>query len=161
LRGLEFVSEDSVFVTPDSLLATGVANFLHVRCDSVHSLPETTATTIRRSPIIRRRSGVEKFEIDLRATDFRLARTPLKIGALVFISARAAGHGELLRSLRRGEVRERLATNQPYAANQPGWTQFIKRVAPVPAFELRRGRHPAQAGEALQRLLGRAADGKC
>ena len=161
LRGLEFVSEDSVFVTPDSLLATGVANFLHVRCDSVHSLPESTATTIRRSPIIRRRSGVEKFEIDLRATDFRLARTPLKIGALVFVSARAAGNGELLRALRRGEVRERLATNQPYAANQPGWTRFIKRVAPVPAFELRRGRHPAQAGEALQRLLGRAADGKC
>src|SRR5262249_51770642 len=28
LQGLEFASEDSVFVTPDTLLATGVANFL-------------------------------------------------------------------------------------------------------------------------------------
>jgi hypothetical protein len=157
LRGLEFVSEDSVFATPDSLLVTGVANFLHVRCDSVHSLPDVTATAIRRSPIIRRRSGVEKFEIDLRATDFRLARTPLKITALVFVSARGKGDGELLTPLSAGEARGRLATSQPYAVNQPGWTTFIKRAAAVPAFELCRGRYPAQAGEALQGLLTRAA----
>jgi hypothetical protein len=160
LRGLEFVSEDSVFVTPDSLLATGVANFLHVRCDSVHALPITTATIIRRSPVIRRRSGVAKFEIDLRATDFRLARTPLKISALVFISARAGHDGELLSPLRRGEVRERLAASQPYASNQSGWSTFARRVAAIPAFELRRGRHPAHAGEALQGLLVRAASRK-
>jgi hypothetical protein len=160
LRGMEFVSEDSVFVTPDSLLATGVANFLHVRCDSVHSLPEGTATVIRHSPVIRRRSGVKKFEIDLRGTHFRLAPRPLRITALVFISARTAGAGGLLSPLRRAEVRGRLVTSQPYAVNQPGWATFTKRVAGIPAFELRRGRHPDQAGEALQRLLAGAASRK-
>src|SRR5581483_5100530 len=35
LSGLEFLSEDSVFVAPDSLLATGVPNFLHVRRDAL------------------------------------------------------------------------------------------------------------------------------
>jgi hypothetical protein len=153
LRGLEFVSEDSVFVTPGTLLATGVANFLHVRCDSVHSLPLAIASTIRRSPVIRRRSGVEKFEIDLRRNPFRLAPTPLKIRALVFISARAVGDGALLIPLARRDALERLACEQPYAANQAGWQAFRRRIAAVPAFELRRGNHPSDAAAALHRLL--------
>ena len=44
LRGLDFVSEDSIFATPDTMLATGVANFLHVRCDSLHSVPASAAS---------------------------------------------------------------------------------------------------------------------
>src|SRR6202041_3584580 len=85
-RGMDFLAEDSVFVTPDTLRATGIANFVHVRCDSVHSLPASSAPMIRKSPIIRRRSGVEKFEVDLRRTDFRLAPSPLKVAGIVFIS---------------------------------------------------------------------------
>jgi hypothetical protein len=157
LRGLDFVSEDSVFVTPHTLRATGVANFLHLRCDSIHSAPPATQLAIRSSPVIRRRSGVEKFEIDLRATDFRLASKPLQVCGLVFISAATASDGSLLTPLRSREVRERLARSQPYAANQAGWSTFLRRVGAIPAFELRRGRHPAEAGEALQQLLVGAA----
>src|SRR2546421_9180842 len=61
LRGFDFLSEDSVFVAPDTMLATGVANFLHVRSDSLRWLGRTRdATAIRESPVIRRRSGVTK-----------------------------------------------------------------------------------------------------
>jgi hypothetical protein len=44
LRGLEFVSEDSVFATPDSLLATGVANFLTVLSRRGHAASTATRT---------------------------------------------------------------------------------------------------------------------
>jgi len=67
MHGLDFLAEDSVLVRPDGLLATGVANFLHVRPDSLRFLEDAgNLADIRRSCVIRRRSGVEKFEIDLR-----------------------------------------------------------------------------------------------
>jgi hypothetical protein len=153
LRGLEFLAEDSVLVVPDSLLATGVANFLHVRCDSLHSLPHSSAAMIRQSPVIRRRSGVEKFEVDLRRTDFRLAARPLRVTHVVFMSAESARHDVLLRPLRSRTARVRFQASQPYAANQPKWRTFRTRLAAIPAFELRRGRHPAEAVDALQGLL--------
>src|SRR5688572_382609 len=37
LAGLDYLSEDSVFVTPDSLQALAVPNFLHLRYDGVRS----------------------------------------------------------------------------------------------------------------------------
>jgi hypothetical protein len=157
LRGMDFLAEDSVFVAPDTMLATGIANFLHVRCDSLHSLPASSASAIRRSPVIRRRSGVEKFEVDLRRTEFRLAASPLRIAGVVFISPQPARNGVLLTRLRGREAVARLQKNQPYAASQPGWPTFRKRIAVAPAFELRRGRHPAEAADALQGLL---ADGQ-
>jgi hypothetical protein len=138
------------------MLATGVANFLHVRCDSLHSLPASSASVIRRSPIIRRRSGVEKFEVDLRRPEFRLAAGPLKVAGVVFISAQSARSGALLTPLRSHETLARFRKSQSYAVNQPGWKTFRKRLAAVPAFELRRGRNPAEAADALQALL---ADG--
>ena len=156
LAGLEFVSEDSTFVAPETLLATGVANFLHLRRDALRSVPRSTAAQIRRSPIIRRRSGVEKFEIDVRRTEFRLAARPLRVAGLVFLSTRAAGSGGMLAALRRGEALERLAASQPYGAAQPGWSAFRRGMALIPAFELRRGRHPAEAAKALQGLLRHA-----
>lgn len=156
LRGMDFLAEDSIFVTPDTMLATGIANFLHVRCDSLHSLPASSASVIRRSPIIRRRSGVEKFEVDLRRPEFRLAASPLKVAGVVFISAQSARQGILLTPLRSHETLARFKALQPYAVNQPGWATFRKRIAAVPAFELRRGRDPEDAADALQALL---ADG--
>jgi hypothetical protein len=156
LRGMDFLAEDSVFVTPDTLRATGIANFVHVRCDSVHSLPASSAPMIRKSPIIRRRSGVEKFEIDLRRTDFRLAPSPLKVAGIVFISPQPARRGVLLTPLRANQALARFKKSQSYALTQPGWATFRKRIADTPAFELRRGRSPAEAADALQALL---ADG--
>jgi hypothetical protein len=157
LRGMDFLAEDSVFVTPDSMLATGIANFLHIRCDSLDSIPASNASVIRQSPVIRRRSGVRKFEVDLRRPEFRLAASPLKVAGVVFISSQPARHGALLTRLRGREAVARLQKSQPYAVSQPGWRTFKRSLAAAPAFELRRGRHPAEAADALQELL---ADGQ-
>ncbi|MDE2451438.1 MAG: serine kinase [Gammaproteobacteria bacterium] len=153
LRGFDLVSEDSLFVAPRSLLATGVANFLHVRRESLRFLSAADASFIRRAPIIRRRSGVRKFEIDLRQGRFRLAPRPLTIDALVTLSARSAGRGPLLVPIAPGEALARLRASQPYAASQPGWRTFTGRMRAVPAFELRRGRHPREAVAVLEQLL--------
>jgi hypothetical protein len=64
LAGLDLLAEDSVLVRPQSLLATGVANFLHLRRDTLRFLdPREHAALVRRSSVIRRRSGVEKLII--------------------------------------------------------------------------------------------------
>jgi hypothetical protein len=154
LHGLEFLSEDSVFVTPDSLLATGVPNFLHVRRDALRFVPDSCAGLIRRSPVIRRRSGVEKFEIDLRRPGFHLARRPLHIAACVFMSAQGTdGTRPLALPLQRAELLARLRAEQPYSTNQPGWKRFTRNIARVPAFELRRGSHPNETVAALENIL--------
>jgi hypothetical protein len=154
LRGLEFLSEDSVFVSPGSLLATGVANFAHLRRDGLRFVPDRSATLIRRSPLIKRRSGVEKFEIDLRRPQFRLAPRPLEIVASVFMTAqKSVGNHPLASSLRRADLMERLQAGQPYAANQVGWNLFSRRIARIPAFELRRGGHPSDTVDALENIL--------
>lgn len=154
LSGLDFLAEDSVMVKPDGLLATGVANFLHVRRDSLRFVAHfADAARISKSPIIRRRSGVEKLEIDLRRTGHRLARTPLKISAIVFVTAKRATKQRLLARVGEADLVRRLAASQRYAAGQPGWSSFTQQVRRLPAYELRRGRHPAEAVEALRQLL--------
>ena len=161
LRGLEFLSEDSVFVTPDSLLATGIANFAHVRRDSLRFVPRESQGLIRRSPVIRRRSGVEKFEIDLRRPEFQSTRRPLEVAATVFMTAErsvGAGARSLASPLARAELLARLEAAQPYAARQPGWSRFRQRITGLPAFELRRGVHPEQTVGELEKIL--AATGK-
>src|SRR3546814_10687786 len=40
LQGLDVLSEDAVFVQPDGMLATGVANFLHVRADALDGIED-------------------------------------------------------------------------------------------------------------------------
>ncbi len=150
----DFLAEDSVFVEPDTMLATGCANFLHVRADSLRWLGRTRdAAIIRKSPVIRRRSGVKKFEVNLRQGAYRLAPAPLKIVAIAFLSAQNAAGTPLLRRMPRAELRAKLLAEQSYAANQPEWSSFAKRVAALDAFELRRGRHPIEAVESLQTLL--------
>lgn len=59
LHGLDFVAEDGVFVAPNSLLTTGVANFLHLRAETLGLVDPPTRAWISASPVIRRRSGVE------------------------------------------------------------------------------------------------------
>jgi hypothetical protein len=156
LQGLDFVSEDSVFVAADTLLATGVANFLHVQPDSLRWIERTRdMAAIRASPVIRRRSGVRKFEVDLRQGAYRLAAAPLKIGATVFLSAQKAGNGPLLRPLAKSSIRARLAEAQAYAANQAQWPAFRNRLLRLDAFELRRGAHPREAVDVLRSLVER------
>jgi hypothetical protein len=154
LGGFDFLSEDSAFVAPDGMLATGIPNFLHVRSNSLHFLARTAnAAIIRKSPVIRRRSGAEKFEVDLRRPGFRLAAAPLKLDTLIFLSKDSAGSGPLFVPLRKSKLLANLRTNQPYAAHQSEWPDFARGAARLNAFELRRGRHPRAAVEALQVLL--------
>ena len=153
LQGLDFLSEDSVLVAPATGLAMGVANFLHVGPDSLRWVPRRMADRIRKSPVIQRRSGVKKFEIDLRRGGHRLAVSPLKIGAVVFLSKQAAADGSLLTALPAREVRVRLAESQAYAVNQPGWAAFARGMSGLEVFELRRGRHPLEAVAALRKLV--------
>jgi hypothetical protein len=154
LRGLDFLSEDAVFVQPSTMLATGAANFLHVRSDSLNGLGRTPAASrIRRSPVIRRRSGVRKFEVDLRRGGFKLARAPLELVSIVFLSSRASRGRPLLTPLGRADLLTRLESAQAYAAGQPEWPSFIRGAAALDAFELRRGRDPDESVDALEHLL--------
>jgi hypothetical protein len=152
LRQLDFVSEDAVFATPKGLLATGVANFLHVRPDILSWLSKSDARRVRASPSIQRRSGVRKFEVDLRRGGYRLAARPPRLSAAVFLSPRAGGR-TLLRPLSGTELRARLLAAQPYAAAQPRWQQFAANMQELGGYELRRGRHPQEGAERLHELL--------
>jgi hypothetical protein len=154
LSGLSLLAEDSVLVAPEGLLATGVANFVHLRRDSLRFLASTDRVALlRRSSRICRRSGVAKLEIDVRRSPYRLAATPQRICAVVFISRRSAGRGPILVPLTASAVRERLAASQRYAANQPGWGAFRQQMTRLPAYEVRRTSHPLVAVEALRELL--------
>lgn len=155
LQGLDFIAEDAVFVAPKTMLATGVANFLHLREDSLRFIDHPSiAAHIRTSPVIRRHSGIEKFEIDLRNEGYRLARTPLKIIRIVFISKIPAVGSVVLTPIGRKQALEKLTASQPYAANLPSWAPFVKHLPHIDAFELRRGRHPTEAATVLRRLTG-------
>jgi hypothetical protein len=155
LHGLDFVAEDAVLVEPQSLLATGVANYLHVTADALRFIDDAGAQRwIREAPVIRRRSGVEKFEADLRRGQGRLAPAPLKLVACVFLSDKTAQDPcTLLHPLQRDELAGRLDDDQPYATSQPGWSAFQEKLVAMGAFELRRGRHPCASVDALQTLL--------
>ena len=160
LQGLEFLAEDSVLVKPRGMLATGLANFLHIRRrdSSRTQLKAAENALIRRSPVIRRRSGVQKFEIDLRRRRFHLAETPLPLAGIVFVSSKAAKGRELLKPLSPTASLARLAASQRYAAGQPGWDAFARNAARLPAFELRRGTSLLGSVEAVRRVLGMGKD---
>jgi energy-coupling factor transporter ATP-binding protein EcfA2 len=154
LQGLSILSEDSVFVAPETMLATGVTNFLHLRSDSLRWVAAPRhAEAIRKSPTIKRRSGVRKFEIDLRRGAYKLAASPLKIAAVIFLSPHSADGRPLLKSLSKSAMLAKLKAEQAYAANQPGWATFSKNVSRLNAYELRRGHHPLEAIEALKGIL--------
>ena len=153
LHGFEFLAEDSVLVQPAGLHATGIANYIHVRRESLRFVADRgIARQLGESPTIRRRSGVRKLEIDLRQPCFRLSRAPLQIAAVVFVSAQPARPGQWLRTLGRRAVLGRLAAEQPYAAAQPGWREFVGALRGIPVLELRRA-GPPQGGVAVLRDL--------
>jgi hypothetical protein len=151
---MEFAAEDSVLVQPHGLRATGIASFLHLCPDSLRFLAAAQRSRVRRTArLIRRRSGIDKLEIDLRHSHYRLAPAPLRIRAVAFLSARQAVRGRLLQPLGKSVVRQRLLGQQRYAAQQPGWAAFSRQLLALPAYELRRGAHPRESVEALQELL--------
>ncbi|HET7201779.1 MAG TPA: hypothetical protein VFI92_00275 [Steroidobacteraceae bacterium] len=154
LRGLDFLTEDATFVEPTTMLATGVSNFLHIKSDALPFVDgDELAPRIRKSPVIRRRSGVEKLEIDMRHLRRPPARNPLALSGVVFVSRTPAGKGPMLRAVNRRQLLDRLESSQSYAARQPHWKTFVKRASGLPVVELRRARHPADAVEALRGLL--------
>jgi hypothetical protein len=115
---------------------------------------DTTRHWIRQSPVIRRRSGVEKFEADLRRGHGRLAPHPLKLVGAVFVSSQPAEDPDVLLSqVPMEDIGARLVADQPYASGQPGWSRFEQQLMQLGVHELRRGRHPQASVDALLRLL--------
>jgi hypothetical protein len=157
VEGFDFLAEDSVFVDPGSMRATGTANYLHVRSDSLRWLGRSRIRSIiRASPLIMRRSGVQKFEVDLRRNGFRLARKPLNIAGVVFLSPQRAAGGQLVKPLSRAEALSRLKCEQAYGESLPQWPSFNRKLLRLGAFELMRGAHPSASIQALRSLLDSA-----
>lgn len=158
LRGLDFLAEDAVFVRPRDLLATGVANFLHVQADALRWVADETARAwLAGSPVIRRRSGVRKFEADLRnaPAPARLAPAPLQLAGTVILARQpAAGADAMLAAADAAALAACLASGQDYAVTQPGWERFVRGLMQLPVHRLRRGPHPDDSLDAIQRLLG-------
>jgi energy-coupling factor transporter ATP-binding protein EcfA2 len=152
--GLRLLSEDSAFVALEGLRVTGIPNYLHVAQQTLRFVESSgLRRAIERSPVIERRSGARKFEVDLRELKGKIARAPLRLAATVFLSRRRAGRRPALRPLEHSALLARLRREQPYAAAMPNWRAFERRVADVPAYELRRTRHPDDAVRLLTPLL--------
>jgi hypothetical protein len=159
LQGLDFVAEDAVFVHPPSMLATGVANYVHVKSDAFGFLDDPGIRRwIGQAPVIRRRSGVEKYEADVRDGHGRLAAAPLKlVGAICVTPEFADDPDDLLHAMPLDEAMAWLSNDQPYAAGQPQWPAFQQRLLSQGIHRLQRGRHPSASVAALRRLLARDA----
>ncbi len=151
--GLAVLSEDSTLVEPRRLRATGLASYVHVRADTLRFVTDAALRRrIEASPVITRRSGVVKYEVDLRSSGLPSAVAPLSMRALVFLSSRAAGR-QPLRRLDADAAIARLAREQPYAAAHDTWPALAARMRRLPAFELRRGADPQATVAVLRGLL--------
>ena len=155
LRGLDFLSEDAVFVEPKSMLATGVANYLHVTDEALPWVADIAARRwLAQAPLIRRRSGLCKHEADLRLGPGVLATEPMALAGAIFVSREAApGAAAQLHALPRGEAALKLTGDQPYAVGQPGWQCFHEKLLSLGVHVLRRGRSPEASVDALLTLL--------
>ncbi len=152
--GMQLVSEDSAFVAIESLRVTGVPSYLHLNQQALRFLPSNRLRkTIERSPTIERRSGARKLEVDLRQLGGKVASSPLRLTATVFLSRRPAGRPPALQRLGRKALLARLRCEQPYASTQSNWRAFEQRIVDVPAYELRRPKHPDLAVDLLRNLL--------
>lgn len=151
--GYELLGEDSVFVEPVSLRAAGLSAFLHVLCSDRRRLRGVRgANRILASPVITRRSGARKYELDVRRSPYRIARHALRIEHVLSLTARR-GRGALLRPLSRAQLTRLLARTQPYAAGQPGWIGLLRQIGRLPAWQMDRGSSPEDAVAALRTLI--------
>jgi len=162
IGGLQLLGEDSAFVAPESLRVTGVPNYVHLTQDSLGFVrPTALRRAIERSPMIQRRSGVLKHEIDVRKLPAAGAGKSFRIVATVFLSRRLAGRARALRPLDRRSCVSRLRREQPYAVHTfAGWDAFERRVAARPSYELRRTEHPDIAVRQLRDLLASMRRGR-
>lgn len=150
--GLDFLTEDASFVAPDARVL-GISNFLHLRFDALRFLEAGWRARAATSPVIRRRSGVEKYELDLRGGWARIATQAPRLTHVVFVTPEAKGAGPLLRALPSSVVQERLYRSQPYAIQQPNWQSLQVLLPKLQGWELRRAEHPGEAASALHDLL--------
>jgi energy-coupling factor transporter ATP-binding protein EcfA2 len=152
--GLQLLSEDSACVALEDLRVTGVPSYLYLRPAALRFLrPRELRRAIERSPTIERRSGARKLQVDLRELEAAVAPTPLRLAATVFLSRRRTGRRPALVALDRAELLARLRREQAYASVMPNWGAFERRIVKLPAYELRRTRHPDDAVEQLRLLL--------
>jgi len=156
-NGMQLLSEDSAFVALKSLRVTGVPNYLHLAPSALAFLtPGDLRASIERSPVIQRRSGASKFEVDLRSVHGKVARAPLKLVATVCLSRRATARGPALELLEPAAFVSRLRNEQPYAIGRSNWAAFERRIAALPAYELRRMQHPDMAVGQLKDVVASA-----
>lgn len=155
LHGLDLLAEDAVFVHPLGLLAAGVPNYLHLRSDALEDVEDDAVRRwVVHAPVIRRRSGVRKFEVDLRRGRGKPSAGPLVLAGAVIVSAQPAdGLDGLLTRLDAHQAGRLLEADQPYAPSQPGWRRFKRGIIDRGVHQLRRGRHPRDSIDALCRLL--------
>ena len=153
LGGLDFLAEDSVFVQPGTLRASGLSAFTHAREDALALIGDRRVRrTAEHAPQIQRRSGLRKREIDLRHEAVRLAPGPLRIVATVVLSPKRARNAEYLVPLTPKQLKRELRAEQPYAATRPGWPEFERRVLRAGGFRLHR-MSPAAGVSSLRELL--------
>lgn len=155
LQGLDLLAEDAVFVRPEDLVATGVPNYLHLKDDALAFVEdEAIRRWVAHAPVIRRRSGIRKYEVDLRREYGRPATRPLSLVGAVFVSAQSADRPDaLLTPLDAHDASLLLEGDQPHASSQPGWRRFKREIMGRGIHQLRRGRHPRDSVDALRRLL--------
>lgn len=152
--GFEFVAEDGLVVCPLTLLTSGLSSFLHLRADSVHFFHGLKhARSMLKSPVIVRRSGVQKIEIDVRRIGVRLARSSVELRAIAFLSGRKTRHSSLITPLARTVARDRLKKTQPYASSLRQWQTFAGRMSTIPAYAVARGDHPTDIVAAFRDIL--------
>jgi energy-coupling factor transporter ATP-binding protein EcfA2 len=152
---MQFLSEDSAFVSSSSLKVAGVPNYLYLQRETFKFLEAgQLRRQIQTSPMIRRRSGVKKYQVNLREIPGNIARAPLQLAATVMLSRRKVTVQPALKELSRKLFVSRLRREQPYAMSNSNWMEFEDSIAKLPAYELRRTVHPDIAVRELQGLLG-------
>jgi hypothetical protein len=78
----------------------------------------------------------------------------LSLVGAVFVSAEAADSPDaLLTPLHARDAELLLEADQPNASRQPDWRPFKRQILDKGIHQLRRGRHPRDAIDALCRLL--------
>jgi hypothetical protein len=153
-HGLDLLSEDSVFVQPSDRRVTGIGSFVYVRPSGLHLISSSRLRDrVARAPLIRRRSGVRKRELDTRRMRARLARRPLEIVGTLVLSPHNGREGELLRPIPRSRHAALLRRLQPYATRHPLWREFAASLAARGAWRLLRGRDLDESIRAARALL--------
>lgn len=152
--GMQLHSEDSAFVASTGLTIAGVPNYLYLQRGSLDFLESgKLRRQIESSTQIRRRSGVQKYQVNLREMQGKFARAPLQLTATVMLSRRKVTVQPALKRLSRELFVSRLRREQPYAMSNSNWMEFEDSIAKLPAYELRRTVHPDIAIRELRALL--------